>query len=165
MTSKVNLAEKLSQITDYWKPRILGELNGQELKLARLRGKFIWHHHENEDEALLCLSGRLRIEFRDDSVDLGAGELYIVPRGIEHRTSADEETHVLVFEPIGTRNTGNVEDPTFTAVDVPISICMGCAKANLTRTALWAPRKTTHPVGVNIVCPNRARHRYSYDPL
>ncbi len=120
MTSKVNLAEKLSQITDYWKPRILGELNSQELKLVKVRGTFIWHHHENEDELLLYLSGRLRIQFQDGSVELGAGELYIIPRGIEHRTSSDEETHVLVFEPIGTRNTGNVEDPQFTAVDVPI---------------------------------------------
>lgn len=118
--NKVNLAEKLSQIPDYWKPRIIGELNGQELKLAKLRGTFVWHHHENQDELLLCVSGQLRIEFRDDSVELGAGEFCIVPRRIEHRTSADEETHVLVFEPIGTRNTGNVEDPKFTTADVPI---------------------------------------------
>jgi mannose-6-phosphate isomerase-like protein (cupin superfamily) len=118
--NKVNLAEKLSQITDYWKPRILCELNGQELKLVKIRGAFVWHHHENEDELLLCLSGRLRIQFRDGFVELGAGEFSIVPKGIEHRTSAEEETHLLVFEPIGTRNTGNVEDPTFTAVDVPI---------------------------------------------
>ncbi|MGO9403435.1 MAG: cupin domain-containing protein [Terriglobales bacterium] len=120
MTSKICLAEKLSQITDYWKPRILGELNGQELKLAKLRGTFVWHHHEDADELLLCLSGRLRIEFRDSSVELGPGELYIVPAGIEHRTSADDEAHVMVFEPIGTRNTGNVEDPKFTTADVPI---------------------------------------------
>jgi len=120
MTSKVNLAEKLSQITDYWKPRILCELNGQELKLAKIRGTFVWHHHDKEDELLLCLSGRLRIQFRDDSVELGAGEFYVVPKGVEHRTSADDEVHLLVFEPIGTRNTGNVEDPKFTTVDVPI---------------------------------------------
>lgn len=120
MRNKVNLAEKLSQITDYWKPRILGELNGQELKLAKLRGTFVWHHHENADELLLCLSGRLRIEFRDCSVELSPGELYIVPAGIEHRTSADDQAHVMIFEPTGTRNTGNVEDPKFTAVDVPI---------------------------------------------
>ena len=117
---KVNLAEKLSQMTEYWKPRILGELNGQELKLAKLRGTFVWHQHENEDEMLMCLAGRLRIQFRDRAVELDPGEFYIVPRGIEHRTSADDEAHVLVFEPIGTRNTGNVEDPKFTTVDVPI---------------------------------------------
>ncbi|MGA7629732.1 MAG: cupin domain-containing protein [Terriglobales bacterium] len=118
--NKVNLSEKLSQITDYWKPRILGELNGQELKIVKIRGTFVWHHHENEDELLLCLSGRLRIQFRDGSVEIGAGEFSIVPKGIEHRTSAEDETHLLVFEPIGTRNTGNVEDPKFTTVDVPI---------------------------------------------
>jgi len=120
MIGKVNLVERLSQMPDYWKPRIVGELNGQELKLAKLRGTFIWHQHENEDELLLCLSGRLRIEFRDDLVELGAGEFYIVPRGTVHRTSADEETHVLVFEPIGTRNTGNVDNPEFTTADVRI---------------------------------------------
>ena len=86
--NKVNLAEKLSQMTEYWKPRILGELNGQELKLAKLRGTFVWHQHENEDEMLMCLSGRLRIQFRDNVVELDPGEFYIVPRGMEHRTSA-----------------------------------------------------------------------------
>lgn len=120
MLNKVSLAEKLSQILDYWKPHIIAEANGQELKLAKLRGTFVWHHHENADELLLCLSGRLRIELLDGSVELGAGEFSIVPRGIEHRTSADEETHILVFEPIGTRNTGNVEDPKFTTVAVSI---------------------------------------------
>lgn len=120
MLSKVNLAEKLSQITDFWKPRILCELNGQELKLAKVRGTFVWHHHENEDELILCLSGCFRIQLRDGSVELEAGEFCVVPKGIEHRTSADDEAHLLIFEPIGTRNTGNVEDPAFTAVDVPI---------------------------------------------
>ncbi len=120
MIGKISLADKLSHMTEYWKPRILGELNGQELKLAKLRGAFVWHRHENEDEMLLCLSGRLRIECRDGSVELAAGEFSIVPRGVDHRTSADPEAHVLVFEPIGTRNTGNVDDPKFTTVDVPI---------------------------------------------
>jgi mannose-6-phosphate isomerase-like protein (cupin superfamily) len=78
--NKVNIAEKLSQITESWKPRILGELNGQELKLVKVRGTFLWHHHENEDELLLCLSGRLRIQFRDGFVEIGAGEFSIVPR-------------------------------------------------------------------------------------
>ncbi|MGA7523579.1 MAG: cupin domain-containing protein [Acidobacteriaceae bacterium] len=120
MTNKVNLADKLSQIREYWKPRIIGELNGQEVKLARLQGTLVWHHHENRDELLLCLSGRLRIEFQDGSVELGVGAFTIVPRGTEHRTSADEEVHVLVFEPAGTRNTGNVKDPMFTTADVPL---------------------------------------------
>ena len=81
---------------------------------------FIWHQHEHEDELFLCLSGRLRIEFRDRSINLGAGELCIVPKRVEHRTSADEEAHVLIIEPIGTRNTGNVEDPEFTAAGIRI---------------------------------------------
>lgn len=120
MVSKINLSDKLSQIMEYWKPRILCELNGQEIKLAKVRGTFVWHRHENEDELIMCLAGRLRIQFRDGSVELGAGEFYVVSQGIEHRTSADDEAHLLVFEPIGTRNTGNVQDPKFTAVDVPI---------------------------------------------
>jgi mannose-6-phosphate isomerase-like protein (cupin superfamily) len=119
MNQKVNLAEKLSHIEDYWTPRIVGELNGQELKLVKFHGKFIWHTHEHEDELFLCLSGRLGIEFRDNAVELSAGELYIIPKGIEHRTFADEEAHVLIFEPIATRNTGDVEDPEFTALGVP----------------------------------------------
>ncbi len=117
---KVNLAEKLSQITDCWKPRILAELNGQELKLAKLCGTFVWHHHDDADEMLWCVAGRLRIEFQQGLVELGPGEFCIVPRGTEHRTSADHEAHVLVFEPIGTRNTGNVDDPAFTTIDTPI---------------------------------------------
>ena len=120
MIQKVNLSEKLSQIKDYWKPRILGELNGQEIKLVKFHGPFVWHHHDHEDELFVCISGRFRIELRDGTVELGAGEICIVPRGIEHRSSADEEAHVLVLEPIGTRNTGNVEDPELTAAGVPM---------------------------------------------
>jgi mannose-6-phosphate isomerase-like protein (cupin superfamily) len=120
MMGKVNLADKLSQIADHWKPRIVAEANGQEVKLVKFRGSFIWHQHEQEDELFLCLFGRFRIEFRDHSVELGAGELYVIPKGIEHRTSAEEEAHILIFEPIATRNTGNVEDPEFTARGIPI---------------------------------------------
>src|SRR5215469_16478580 len=101
IVSKVNLADKLSQITDHWKPRILCELNGQELKLVKVRGTFVWHHHENEDELILCLSGRFRIQFHDNSVELGPAEFCVVPKGIEHRTAADDQDHLLVFEPIG----------------------------------------------------------------
>src|SRR5262245_50911231 len=108
--NKISLSEKLSQIGEYWKPRIVGELNGQELKLAKLRGTFVWHHHERADEMLLCLAGRLRVEFQDGSIELDPGELCIVPKGMEHRTAADDEAHVLVFESVGTRNTGNVDD-------------------------------------------------------
>jgi mannose-6-phosphate isomerase-like protein (cupin superfamily) len=112
---KVNLAQKLSQIHEHWRPKIIGELNGQELKLVKCQGEFVWHHHEIEDELFLVVRGRLRIDFVDGSVELGPGELLIVPHGVEHRTVADEEVEVLLFEPAGVRNTGNVEDPTLTA--------------------------------------------------
>ena len=113
--TKVNLAEKLAIITEHWRPKIVGELNGQEVKLVKFRGAFVWHHHEREDELFLGVRGRFRVEFRDRSIDLGPGEFIIVPHGVEHRTVAEEEAEVLVFEPAATRNTGNLDDPTFTA--------------------------------------------------
>lgn len=107
---KVNLAEKLSLVSEPWSPRIVSELNGQHVKIVKLRGEFIWHHHEAEDELFLVLKGRLRMQFRDREVPLGEGELLVVPRGVEHRPVADEEAHVLLFEPVSTRNTGNVQN-------------------------------------------------------
>ena len=112
---KVNLAEKLALISEHWRPKVVGELNGQEVKLVKFRGTFVWHHHENEDELFLGIRGRFRLEFRDRAVELGPGEFIIVPRGVEHRTVALEEVEVLVFEPVATRNTGNVEHSDFTA--------------------------------------------------
>lgn len=105
---KVNLADKLSRFDELWSPRIVGELNGQHVKVVKVAGEFVWHHHEAEDELFLVLDGRLRIQFRDREVSLEAGELCIVPRGIEHRPVADAECHVLLLEPVGTLNTGNV---------------------------------------------------------
>jgi mannose-6-phosphate isomerase-like protein (cupin superfamily) len=113
--NKINLAEKLALIHEYWRPKVVGTLNGQEVKLVKFRGEFVWHHHEHEDELFLAIRGRFRLEFRDRVVQLGPGEFLIVPRGVEHRTVADEEVEVLVFEPAATRNTGNVVDETFTA--------------------------------------------------
>lgn len=104
---QINLAEKLARFSDYWKPRIVGELNGQQIKLAKFKGPFVWHHHEYEDELFLVLKGRFRMEFRDRAVWLEEGDLLIVPRGVEHRPVAEEEVHVLLFEPAGTLNTGN----------------------------------------------------------
>ena len=104
----MNLAEKLGRIQDYWNPRIIGELNGQHVKLAKLKGEFVWHFHQNEDELFLVLDGTLRLEFRDGQVNLGSGEMYIVPRGVEHRPVAEGEVHLLMFEPASTLNTGNV---------------------------------------------------------
>ena len=107
---KVNIAQKFAQIAEYWKPYIAAELNGQAVKLDKLKGEFIWHHHENEDELFLCVKGRFRIEFRDRQVWLEEGEFLVVPRGVEHRPVADEEAWILLFEPASTLNTGNVEN-------------------------------------------------------
>ncbi len=106
----VKLAEILADIQDYWDPHIVGELNGQHVKLARLKGPFVWHHHQNEDELFLVLKGVLKLELRDGTVTLEPGEFFIVPRGAEHRPVAEEEVHVLMFEPASTLNTGNVRN-------------------------------------------------------
>ena len=116
---KVNLSEKLELITEHWRPKVVGELNGQEVKLVKFKGTFVWHHHDHEDELFLGVRGGFRVEFRDRAVEVGPGEFIIVPRGVEHRTVADEEAAVLVFEPAATRNTGNVEHPEFTAPTGP----------------------------------------------
>ena len=115
MPKPVNLAAKLTEITEHWRPRVVGELNGQAIKLVKLQGEFVWHHHEAEDELFLVLSGRLRMEFRDGAQEVGPGEFIIVPHGVEHRPVAVEETSLLLFEPLGVLNTGNVTHPTLTA--------------------------------------------------
>jgi mannose-6-phosphate isomerase-like protein (cupin superfamily) len=112
---KASLNEKFALIDEHWRPKVVARLNGQELKLVKFSGVFPWHHHENEDELFLVWRGEMAIEFRDRRVVLQAGELCVVPRGIEHRTMAGTEAEVLVFEPAETRNTGNVVDETFTA--------------------------------------------------
>ncbi|MFN2442052.1 MAG: cupin domain-containing protein [Thermoanaerobaculia bacterium] len=106
----INLAEKLSQFQDPWNPRIIARLNGQLVKLAKLSGEFFWHQHENEDELFLVLKGTLRIQLRDGERALGPGEMIVIPRGVEHLPVADEECHVLLFEPESTLNTGDVEN-------------------------------------------------------
>ena len=105
---KVNLAEKLSLVTEHWSPRIVGELNGQHVKLAKVRGEFVWHHHEEADELFLVLGGRLVIQLRDGDITLEPGEFFIVPKGVEHKPIAEAEVQVLLFEVAGTVNTGNV---------------------------------------------------------
>ena len=108
--TKVNLNEKLALFSEHWSPRIVGELNGQHVKLVKLKGEFVWHHHEHEDELFLVLKGSLTIRLRDGDVVLNEGEFFIVPRGIEHQPVAEEEVHVLLFEPASTLNTGNVRN-------------------------------------------------------
>jgi mannose-6-phosphate isomerase-like protein (cupin superfamily) len=104
--NKVNLVEKLERFDEYWSPRIVGELNDQYVKLVKVKGEFIRHKHENEDEMFLVLKGCLVLEMRDGDVVLNEGEFFIVPRGVEHKPVAEEETHLLVFEPKTTLNTG-----------------------------------------------------------
>lgn len=107
---KVNLQEKFSLFSDHWKPRIAGELNGQQVKLVKLSGPFVWHHHEAEDELFLVVKGRFRMELRERHIWLEQGEFLIIPKGVEHRPVAEEEAHVLLFEPATTLNTGNVQN-------------------------------------------------------
>jgi len=104
---KVNLQEKFALFTDYWHPRVAGELNGQHVKLAKLKGEFIWHQHELEDELFFVVAGELKIELRDKTVLLQPGEFIIIPRGIEHRPIAQNEVQILLFEPASTLNTGD----------------------------------------------------------
>ena len=117
MTAPVDLATALARVTEQWRPKVVGTLNGQEVKVVKCQGEFVWHHHEAADELFLVVKGVFRVEFRDRGFDLHPGQLLIVPRGVEHRTLAREEAEVLIFEPAGVRNTGNVEHPTLTAPD------------------------------------------------
>lgn len=111
MMPKVNLTESFARFDDYWSPKIVAELNGQHVKLAKLRGEFIWHSHEREDELFLVVKGSLTIKLRDEEdVVLHEGEFFVVPRGVEHLPVAEEEAHVLLFEPASTLNTGNIEN-------------------------------------------------------
>jgi mannose-6-phosphate isomerase-like protein (cupin superfamily) len=104
----VNLAEKFPLFSEPWRPKVVGELNGQHVKVVKLLGEFVWHHHADEDELFLVVKGRLRMQFRGGDVAVNPGEFIIVPRGVEHRPVADEEVHVVLFEPASTVNTGNV---------------------------------------------------------
>ncbi|CAN1495650.1 {ManC} Mannose-6-phosphate isomerase [Spirosomataceae bacterium] len=106
-TKKVNITEKLSLFNDYWYPRIVGELNGQHIKLVKLLGEFVWHKHDIEDEMFLVIRGILKMEFRDKTVEILPNEFIIVPRGVEHRPVADNEVEIMLFEPASTLNTGD----------------------------------------------------------
>jgi mannose-6-phosphate isomerase-like protein (cupin superfamily) len=117
MIEPVRLSEKFARFTEHWSPKVVGELNGQQVKLVKFQGAFTWHHHEREDELFLVHRGTFRMEFRDGTVELSAGDFLVVPRGVEHRPVADEEVEVLLFEPASTLNTGNVRDAR--TVDVP----------------------------------------------
>jgi len=113
--NKISLNDKFQMIHEHWRPKVVATMNSQEVKLVKFEGTFPWHHHEREDEMFLVWRGQMTIEFRDSRVVLQAGELCVVPHGVEHRTMAEAEAEVLLFEPAETRNTGNVVDETFTA--------------------------------------------------
>ena len=114
---KVNLTEKFAMFSEHWQPKIVGELNGQQVKIVKFKGPFVWHHHDVEDELFMVGKGSFRMEFRDRQTDLAAGEFLIVPRGVEHRPVADEEVEALLFEPATTVNTGSA--PSERTVDQP----------------------------------------------
>ena len=106
--SVINIKEKFSLFSEHWTPKKIGELNGQQLLLAKIKGEFIWHAHEHEDELFMIIKGSLILEFRDKTIELNEGEIYIIPKGVEHKPIAKEEVHVLLFEPLDIKHTGNV---------------------------------------------------------
>jgi mannose-6-phosphate isomerase-like protein (cupin superfamily) len=108
LNTPINFLKKLSQFQDQWSPKVIAELNDYQFKLVKVQGEFVWHEHAETDEAFIVLMGRLKIELPETTVELGAGDLFVVPRGIQHKPSADEECHVLVIEPRGVVNTGDV---------------------------------------------------------
>ncbi len=104
----IDIKEKLAQFSEYWSPKIIGELNGQVVKVAKLKGEFVWHHHEHEDEMFMVVEGTLVIKFKDGEVELNEGQFFIIPKGVEHMPVANQECHVMLFEPKSVLNTGNV---------------------------------------------------------
>jgi mannose-6-phosphate isomerase-like protein (cupin superfamily) len=112
---RISITEKFARFAEQWQPKIIAELNGQEVKLVKVQGTFPWHHHDDADELFLVWRGRFRVEFRDRIVELGPGELVTVPRGVEHRTAADQEAEVILLEPAGILNTGTVVDEKYSA--------------------------------------------------
>jgi mannose-6-phosphate isomerase-like protein (cupin superfamily) len=110
MTEKINIGEKFSCFNDYWNPRIVGELNGQYIKLVKTKGEFTWHKHDDEDELFLVIKGILTMELRNKTIELKPGEFIIIPRGMEHKPVAAEEAHIMLFEPKSTLNTGDKQN-------------------------------------------------------
>jgi mannose-6-phosphate isomerase-like protein (cupin superfamily) len=106
--NKINIAEKLARFSEHWQPRLIAQVNDTDVKLVKLQGEFIWHHHDHEDEMFLVLGGRLLMQFRDREEWIEPGEFIVVPRGVEHRPVAPEEVHLMLIEPRGTLNTGNI---------------------------------------------------------
>lgn len=108
---KVNIKEKFNLFDDHWHPRIIGQLNCQDVRIAKVKGEFVWHEHKDEDEMFLIIKGNLKIEFRDKTVELKEGEMLVIPKGVEHKPIAEEEAWIMLFEPSKTQHTGETEDP------------------------------------------------------
>ena len=115
MTARISLDEKFALFSEHWRPKTIAAPNGQEIKIVKVQGEFPWHHHDDADEFFMVWRGRFRVEFRDRIVEMGPGECVVVPRGVEHRTCADDEAEIILIEPAGVVNTGNVDDTEFTA--------------------------------------------------
>ena len=107
---KINIKEKLGLFSDHWNPRIVGELNGQQVRLAKFQGEFVWHKHDNEDELFLVLEGSFKMELRDKTIEINKGDFIIIPKGVEHKPSAEKEVQIMLFEPASTLNTGNIPE-------------------------------------------------------
>ena len=105
---KINLKEKLSKFTDHWSPKVIAEMNDYQFKIARVKGEFVWHNHEQTDEVFIVIEGRMQIMFREETIDLVAGEMYVVPKGVDHKPFADEECKIMLVEPRGVVNTGSI---------------------------------------------------------
>jgi len=112
--NKINISEKLNLFSDHWNPRIVGELNGQHVKLAKFQGEFVWHKHDNEDEMFLVLEGSFKMELRDKTIELNKGDFIIIPKGTEHKPSAEKEVQIMLFEPATTLNTGSKSESELT---------------------------------------------------
>tara|TARA_B100000929_G_scaffold19_1_gene21 strand:- start:697 stop:1065 length:369 start_codon:yes stop_codon:yes gene_type:complete len=106
----INLEKKFKKFSDYWSPKVIGEMNNYQFKLAKVQGEFIWHQHLDTDETFIVIEGQLTIEFKDGRVDIGQGEMYVVPKGVEHKPMATKECHIMIIEPKGVTNTGNKMD-------------------------------------------------------
>ncbi|MCA9385228.1 cupin domain-containing protein [Candidatus Dojkabacteria bacterium] len=111
---KVSIEQKLSQFSEYWSPKIVGEMNDDKIQVVKLKGEFVWHKHDVEDELFYVLEGKLLIHFRQETIELNKGEMIVIPHGLEHKPEAPEEVHIILIEPKGTLNTGNVENSDLT---------------------------------------------------
>lgn len=105
----INLHQKFSLFKDHWSPKVIGELNGQQIKIAKVKGEFVWHNHRDEDEMFLIIKGKLKIELENENVEISEGEFFIVPKGVEHKPVAEEEVWLMLFEPVNTKHTGDVQ--------------------------------------------------------